>query len=788
MLKDITLEVSLKPFNKEEQVSIDKVCRQIFEQWKPLIKHAEQSVSIMLWSADGSELLDYRGEAEDTFEWAYFIGGANPREGEHLDIDPDGLGLHTRNYLYRDNPPAMTYGILQKIVSTLKAVGKEFFPEKEIRVGTTFDPGPEFAISSFKYERHNEICLGNDMGHKTMVCAYAKLKADHTSYAAYPEGIPEGLPFGTFLGKQAQIFMSDMGFDFIWLSNGIGFGRETWSTCGAIFDGEKFDCRELEGVKKDVLAFWSYFRKECPKYPIEVRGTNMSVGIDMATDGVPLKTIYDSVTGILPPPNSPWAALNQDFGLELMGYMSRIARVPAEEYLYRFYIHDIWWMNSPWYDRYNSLPHDIYLPLSIARIDEKGQINRPTHMNILSIDNSFGNMPESCVYEPLPHLLKAIKEMPDQTAPVVWVYPFDEYSECSDEIGIQEMFAGDWFIRGAINNGLPLAMVVSTDIFIRNDKKIYAGSVLVTPVPQKESVFEKEILQFIHGGGKVIFYGNTSHAGTRFLEFMGVYNGQGISGEYEVYVDGQIQGRIKHNPLISGEELCSETENAFAQAGGKALGIIRENAVWIRGTVSCEYVKGMQLLQPDNPEKYFISETLMTKALGYLGYQICYEKQGHEKLPVMTIHRYDNAFIFSSFLASTTVKTKLRFPLGAPILDAYETVLEKGYATYHFPKAERKECRVFVEQEEGIVGCRELSPASIQFRRRIEVFGLKNATVRFLPEKYCEKNVAAVVNSQVDYYFVGDEFEGRYVTENNVTYYEVKKVTGRIVFSMPFGK
>lgn len=787
MLKDITLEVSLKPFRKTEQVLTEQVCRQIFEQWKPLIKHAE-SVSIMLWSADGSELLDYRGEAEDTFEWAYFIGGANPREGEHLDIDPDGLGLHTRNYLYRDNPPAMTYGILQKIVSTLKAVGKEFFPEKEIRVGTTFDPGPEFAISSFKYERHNEICLGNDMGHKTMVCAYAKLKEDHTSYAAYPEGIPEGLPFGTFLGKQAQIFMSDMGFDFIWLSNGMGFGRETWSTCGAIFDGEKFDCRELEGVKKDVLAFWSYFRKECSKYPIRVRGTNMSMGIDMATDGVPLKSIYDSVTSILPPPNSPWAALNQDFGLELMGHMSRIAKVPAEEYLYRFYVHDIWWMNSPWYDRYNSLPHDIYLPLSIARIDEEGQVNRPTHMNILSIDNSFGNMPESCVNEPLPHLLKAIKEMPDQTAPVVWVYPFDEYSGCNDEIGIQEMFAGDWFIRGAINNGLPLSMVVSTDNFVRNDKKIYAGSVLVTPVPQKESVFEEEILRFIHGGGKVIFYGNTLYAGTRFLEFMGVHNGKGISGEYEVYVNGQINGIIKHNALISGGELCSEAKNAFAQAGGKALGIIRENAVWVRGTVSCEYVKGMQLLQPDNPEKYFISETLMTKALGYLGYQICYEKHGHEKVPVMTIHRYDNAFIFSLFLASTTVKTKFRFPLGVPVLDTYETVLEEGCATYHFPKAERKECRVFVEQAEGIVGCRELPPVSMQFRRRIEVFGLKNATVRFLPEKYCERNITVVVNSHVDYYFVGDEFEGRYVTENNVTYYEVKKVTGSIVFSMPFGK
>ena len=787
MLKNITLEVSLKPFKKTERTFIKQVCRQIFEQWKPLIKNVE-SVSIMLWSADGSELLDYKGNLDDVFEWAYFIGGANPREGEHPDIDPEGLGLHTRNYLYMDNPPVMTYRILQDIVSTLKEIGSEFFPGKEIRVGTTFDPGPEFAVSSFKYERHNEICLGNDMGHATMVCAYAKLKGDNISYAAYPEGIPEGLPFGTFLGKQAQIFMSDMGFDFIWLSNGVGFGRETWSTCGAIFDGEKFDCAELEGVKKDVLDFWNYFRKECPDYPIEVRGTNMSMGIDMATDGVPLKTIYDSVTDILPPPNSPWAALNRDFGLELMGHMSRIAKVPNEEYLYRFYIHDIWWMNSPWYDRYNGLPHDIYLPLSIARIDEKGLVKLPTHMNILSIDNSFGNMPDACVNEPLPHLLKAIKEMPDEVAPVVWVYPFDEYSECTDAVGIQEMFAGDWFIRGAMNSGLPLSMVVSTDNFVKHDKKIYAGSILVTPVPQKDSVFEAEVLQFIQNGGRVIFYGNTLRAGERFLQFMGIRNQKGIAGELEILVDGEKSGVLKHNALISGGEIYSEADHAFAQAGEKALCVVKGNAVWMRGTVSCEYVKGMQLLQPDDPEKYFISETLMTKALGKLGYQIIYEKSAHEKAPVMTIHRYDNAFVFSAFLASTTVKTKFKFPLGAPVLDAYETVLEEGYAVYHFPKAERKECRVFVEQNEGIVGCRELPPVSMQYRRRIEVFGLQNATVRFLPEKYCEKNVTAVVNSHVDYYFVGDAFEGRYVTEHNITYYEVKNITGSIVFSMPFGK
>lgn len=91
----------------------------------------------------------------------------------------------------------------------------------------------------------------------------------------------------------------------------------------------------------------------------------MSMGIDLATDGVSLKTIYDSVDAILSPPNSTWAALDGNFGLELMRYMSRISFVPDKDFLIRYYIHDPWWMNSPWYDRYNGLPHDIYLTFAI---------------------------------------------------------------------------------------------------------------------------------------------------------------------------------------------------------------------------------------------------------------------------------------------------------------------------------------------------------------------------------------------------------------------------------------
>ena len=150
MYQNITLEMSLKPFKKTDDDYIKNVCYTAFEQWKPLIKKASV-ISILLWTADGSELLDYKGKEDDSFEWAYWIGGANNREGDTSAIDPDGIGLHSTNYLYVDNPPTMTYAILKKIVQTIKQPGKAMFPGKDIHVGTTFDPGPEFAKSSFKY-------------------------------------------------------------------------------------------------------------------------------------------------------------------------------------------------------------------------------------------------------------------------------------------------------------------------------------------------------------------------------------------------------------------------------------------------------------------------------------------------------------------------------------------------------------------------------------------------------------------------------------------------------------
>ena len=55
-----------------------------------------------------------------------------------------------------------------------------------------------------------------------------------------------------------------MGFDYIWLSNGFGFGMETWGATGAIFDGCDFAPEKAEEVRRAMHDFWRDFRRECP--------------------------------------------------------------------------------------------------------------------------------------------------------------------------------------------------------------------------------------------------------------------------------------------------------------------------------------------------------------------------------------------------------------------------------------------------------------------------------------------------------------------------------------------
>ena len=231
MFSRVTLEVSLKPFAREREEDTPRVAHDILCSWYPLLKHRKE-ISVMLWTSDGSELLEYRGRAEDTFEYARYLGLANEEE-THSKADRDEhFSLYLCRSPYIEKPRSMTYASLAKIVGALRDAAAKLYPDARFLVGTTFDIGPEFAVSDFKYHRHPEIMTGGKILHFGSLDSTATLAADSRAYAAFPSGIPEGTSFAYFLGRQTGVCCRDLGFDYLWLSNGVGFSSDPWALGG----------------------------------------------------------------------------------------------------------------------------------------------------------------------------------------------------------------------------------------------------------------------------------------------------------------------------------------------------------------------------------------------------------------------------------------------------------------------------------------------------------------------------------------------------------------------------
>ncbi|NOY82662.1 MAG: hypothetical protein GXP31_16820 [Kiritimatiellaeota bacterium] len=810
--RNVTLEVSLKPFKDDSEATARTVCREMFRQWYALCRHAD-TVSVLLWIADGSEILEYRGDPRESFEWAKWLGRAN--QSDTSPWDPDGIGLHSRPYLYREAPPEFTYGWLRRLVSIIKEEGRQV-TGRRIRVGETFDPGPEFAKSPFKFERHPELCMGRTMGKASFACCYARLHADPTPYAGFPEGIPEGLPFGVFLGRQSEIFLKDMGFDYLWLSNGFGFGLEPWGLRGAVFDGKRFSAERCDDVRAENLDFWRLFRTECPAVPIETRGTNLGTGMDLASDAVPLREIYSGDFNMTPPPNSPWAAINHDFGLELVGWMSHIAEIPGDEYPFRFYTHDPWWINSPWLDRYGREPHDIYLPLAVCRLDGKGVARPPTSILFLTVDDSYGNMLQQVPDEVIPHILACRREAPDQAGPLLWVYPFDEYHRYTFEAPnrIDEVFFGDWFMRGAVNNGLPLNTVVSTANFVsavRNDPGRFIESVLVSPVPLDGSAWQRTLLEHVRAGGRLLLYGPVGDAGPELLDAINVRPAEPVSGQFEIEVSAPTDvfaetapgtTLLHHELLCAGgmrgvlaDDGCPHTSvlARVARGGVERIAALTRSLpewrggciVWVRGTVACDPKRtGGHLLVPLDPVVHFPAEVLMRHALEAFGYRITVEKYtSGQKTPMTCVSRHANAFFLAGFTPDTTTALRLRFPQGVPLLLGLETRQVDGQVRYSFPKAWRRECRVFVDQAaDGPLACREVHSGMVGIKRRMQVDGLMDATVRFYHEPGTEQRVRVLRDPHPPY--VHGDFRPVEVCRDALgNYCRVEGVTGTIMIS-----
>jgi hypothetical protein len=128
------------------------------------------------------------------------------------------------------------------------------------------------------------------------------------------------------------------------------------------------------------------------------------------------------------------------------------------------------------------------------------------------------------------------------------------------------------------------------------------------------------------------------------------------------------------------------------------------------------------------------------------------KEEAATKNPILTISRNENGYFFSGYVPNTTVGQRFKMTAGAPLLNGFQTKLVNGYSTYMLPTAWHREVRVFVDQQEGIVSCKEGHSGQKGISRRLHVSGLKNATVRiYAPENISAETLEVFLNAGYPY-------------------------------------
>ena len=751
-LQRVTLEMSLKPFKSLEPKAVEQVCEEAIRQWLPLIGIAS-SASILLWVADGSEILVWDDRLEKEMEWAKYIGFANEWTFSHI---KDGKDDPKTAILYTEQPVRMTYGDLKRIIETLKRVGSDKFGLK-LEVGATFDAGPEFAYSEFKYKEHPEINQAELGGQYialkadyTVVCSWSKLNADQAVYAAYPNGIPGGTSFGEFFGRQCASFLPALGFDYIWFSNGFALSYFPWTYLGANYNGTELPLADYEELSNKVLSFWDVFKKECPNYRTEIRGTNFGTGMDLAKDCIPLRELYRRKYLEFPPPNSPWGALNYDFGLEMAGYMSRIAVLPGEIYPYRYYPNDPWFWQNPWTDLYDREPHDIYCPLSAARVNEEGELESPGIVEILTIDTEKGELPEDTALEVATHIRKALKDFPDEPGLLTWVYPFDELHDAAaaGSANTGSAFFNDWFVRNAINEGFPLNTVISSENFKTLDQirsKALEDTILVTSTFWLKGESSRRIVERVKQGGRVLLYGPVLDE--ELLKLLNLSMTAGIDGECKLSIqlatdtiksEPALLNKLNHRSHISNgalHEIIADSDDvdthirATVEQDGeqRVFALTRAlpswnggKVVWVRGSMPFKEA-GITHLPVRQDTEFADTSILARYLLQDFGYTIMQSKQDeHAPSALLFIARKDNGYMFTGCKQDTSVQLRFKFPEGMPLLIGQTMEAGKETALYSLHRTFHNECRIFVDQNQpSLVSCREGSPLPTNKKRKL---------------------------------------------------------------------
>jgi hypothetical protein len=194
--------------------------------YRPLIERAGRW--IWIWATGNADhALSYPGpEGHDrTVPWARYSGYSKEFRQRNAEGECVAENFCAGPFwIIRED--TLSYRQIGAMVSQLREATRAFCPE--VKVIEYVDPGPEFCESPFKDEWHPEILTG----WAGAIDVRAALRPDQRSYAAWPQGIPDGLPVRDFVAGQCRAYCDGLGFDGVYLGNQFGT-REWWDPARA---------------------------------------------------------------------------------------------------------------------------------------------------------------------------------------------------------------------------------------------------------------------------------------------------------------------------------------------------------------------------------------------------------------------------------------------------------------------------------------------------------------------------------------------------------------------------
>lgn len=199
-----------------------------------------RALTLVFAASNGDHVLNYAGRdyRSTRFDWARYncfaLGDGGPaalsrqhnldwltrvREGGERSFNPYSAGP-----MFVLSEQEMDYEVLAGIYAALRSVAAA--RGISLTLLEYLEPGPEFCRSEWKTSRHPEVsaAAADAGGHVVpgVIDVTLPLHDDDHWYAAYPDGIPSGLPAGEFVAEQAAAFVADFELDGIFLGNQFG--------------------------------------------------------------------------------------------------------------------------------------------------------------------------------------------------------------------------------------------------------------------------------------------------------------------------------------------------------------------------------------------------------------------------------------------------------------------------------------------------------------------------------------------------------------------------------------